>query len=208
MDWTIFAVGWSRPKPLDFNTSKQSRCLVRQVISPSVAPLDATMQQLDRIELDPAVEGELTLGTFQVGTSVLFPALAHCLPQGKFDVKDFVGSVSERLIAQSKTSSGRASDLPSRFRCMTRFSAAFDPKPFIRTFEAAVDRLIAIRKDVQTKTEQLEKSVRVSEREYSKKMAELNKGFEVCATSSFPSRGRDHTFVRVSARHFQRWRLN
>jgi exocyst complex component 5 len=57
---------------------------------------------------------------------------------------------------------------------------AFDPKPFIAEFEAAVDKLIAIRKDVQAKTEQMEKSVRVAEREYSKKMAELNKGFEVC----------------------------
>lgn len=58
--------------------------------------------------------------------------------------------------------------------------SAFDPKPFIRSFEAAVDKLIAVRRDVQTKTEQMEKNVRVSEREYSKKMAELNKGFEVC----------------------------
>ena len=57
---------------------------------------------------------------------------------------------------------------------------AFDPKPFIRTFEAAVDRLIAVRKDVQAKTEQMEKSVRVAEREYSKKMADLNKQFDVC----------------------------
>ena len=56
---------------------------------------------------------------------------------------------------------------------------AFDPKPFIRTFEAAVDKLIAIRKDVQTKTEQMEKSVRVAEREYSKKMAALSKEFDV-----------------------------
>ncbi|KAF9226649.1 exocyst complex component Sec10 [Gyrodon lividus] len=103
-----------------------------------------------QIELDHAVESQLTLGTFE----------------GKFDVKDFVKSVSEKLIAQSKTSSG-----------------PFDPKPFIRTFEAAVDRLIAIRKDVQVKTEQLEKSVRVAEREYSKKMAELNKGFEGVGSS-------------------------
>lgn len=57
--------------------------------------------------------------------------------------------------------------------------AAFDPRPFIQSFEAAVDRLIAVRKDVQTKTEQMEKSVRVAEREYSKKMAELTQGFEV-----------------------------
>ena len=62
--------------------------------------------------------------------------------------------------------------------------AAFDPKPFIRSFEAAVDKLIAVRKDVQAKTEQMEKSVRVAEREYSKKMVELNKGFEVFPVSS------------------------
>ena len=56
---------------------------------------------------------------------------------------------------------------------------AFDPKPFIRNFEAAVDRLIEVRRDVQAKTEQLEKTVRIAEREYSKKMGDLNKGFEV-----------------------------
>jgi hypothetical protein len=65
---------------------------------------------------------------------------------------------------------------------------AFDPKPFITSFEAAVDKLISIRKDVQAKTEQMEKSVRVSEREYSKKMVELTKGFEVWfdQLSSYP----------------------
>jgi len=57
--------------------------------------------------------------------------------------------------------------------------AAFDPKPFIKSFEAAVDKLISIRKDVQAKTEQMEKGVRVAEREYSKKMVDLTKGFEV-----------------------------
>lgn len=36
-----------------------------------------------------------------------------------------------------------------------------------------------MRKDVQAKTEQMEKSVRVAEREYSKKMTELNRSFEV-----------------------------
>jgi len=56
---------------------------------------------------------------------------------------------------------------------------AFNPTPFIRSFEVAVDQLIQIRKDVQTKTEQMEKNVRVTEREYSKKMQDLNRGFEV-----------------------------
>ena len=74
-------------------------------------------------------------------------------------------------------------------------SVAFDPKPFIRTFEAAVDRLLSVRKDVQAKTEQLEKSVRVAEREYSKKMVELNKGFEVCLLSLLHK-----SFSRISGR--------
>lgn len=70
-----------------------------------------------------------------------------------------------------------------QFTCLT----AFDPKPFIQSFEAAVDRLIAVRKEVQTKSEQMEKSVRVSEREYSKKMADLNRGFEVFRLLAEPS---------------------
>ncbi|KAI0368044.1 exocyst complex protein [Pilatotrama ljubarskyi] len=100
--------------------------------------------------LEPSVQEHLRLEAFE----------------GKFDVKDFVGAISEKLIAQSKADSG-----------------PFDPKPFIRTFEAAVDKLIAVRKDVQAKTEQMEKSVRVAERDYSKKMAELNRGFEAVGQS-------------------------
>ncbi|KAG1761353.1 exocyst complex component Sec10-like protein [Suillus occidentalis] len=101
-------------------------------------------------DLDSATEEQLRLNNFE----------------GKFDVKEFVGSISERLITQSKESSG-----------------PFDPKPFIRTFEAVVDKLISVRKDVQAKTEQMEKSVRVAEREYSKKMADLNRGFEAVGSS-------------------------
>ncbi|KAF5333682.1 hypothetical protein D9611_002557 [Ephemerocybe angulata] len=86
--------------------------------------------------------------------------------KGKFDVTEFVGSVSERLIAKSKADPG-----------------PFDPKPFIRTFEAAVDKLIAIRKDVQSKTEQMERSVRVAERDYSKRMAALSKEFDTVSNS-------------------------
>ncbi|KAJ3551412.1 hypothetical protein NM688_g4722 [Phlebia brevispora] len=101
-------------------------------------------------ELDDAVREQLSLGSFE----------------GKFDVKDFVGAISERLIAQSKANSG-----------------PFDPKPFIRTLEIAVDELIALRKDVQTRTEHMEKGVKVAEREYSKKMAELNRGFDAVGSS-------------------------
>ncbi|KAI0677024.1 exocyst complex protein [Trametes maxima] len=100
--------------------------------------------------LEPSVQDHLRLEAFEE----------------KFDVKDFVGVISEKLIAQSKADPG-----------------PFDPKPFIRTFEAAVDKLIAVRKDVQAKTEQMEKSVRVAERDYSKKMSELNRGFEAVGQS-------------------------
>ncbi|KAF4619815.1 hypothetical protein D9613_005115 [Agrocybe pediades] len=86
--------------------------------------------------------------------------------KGKFDVTEFIGSASEKLIAESKAKNG-----------------PFDPKPFIRSFEEAVDKLISVRKDVQAKTEQMEKSVRVAEREYSKKMVDLTKGFEIVGNS-------------------------
>ncbi|KZO98067.1 exocyst complex protein [Calocera viscosa TUFC12733] len=81
--------------------------------------------------------------------------------EDRFDVKDFVSSLSERLIAQSKDDAG-----------------PFDPKPFIRNFEGAVDKLLAIRRDLQKHTEGMEVSVRDAERDYSKRMSELNSGFE------------------------------
>ncbi|KAL5507953.1 SEC10 [Sanghuangporus vaninii] len=101
-------------------------------------------------ELDTSVREQLDLKTFE----------------GKFEVKDFVGSVSEKLISNSKSSSG-----------------PFNPVPFIRTFEACVDKLIALRKDIQAKSEQMEKSVKIAEREYSRKMSDLNKGFEAVGQS-------------------------
>jgi hypothetical protein len=99
--------------------------------------------------------------------------------QGKFDVTEFIGAASEKLIAQSKAEPGRTCTVSCSCSSSHAMITAFDPKPFVRTFEDAVDRLIAIRKDVQVKTEQMEKGVRVAEREYSKKMADLSRGFEV-----------------------------
>ncbi|KAG6868166.1 hypothetical protein C0993_006834 [Termitomyces sp. T159_Od127] len=117
--------------------------------------------------LGPSLEEHLRLSTFT----------------GKFDVTDFVGSISEKLITQSRTGNG-----------------PFDPKPFIQTFEAAIDRLIAVRKEVQVKAEQMEKSVRVSEREYSKKMVDLNRGFEAVAGSFTGMESRINTVSRTAVR--------
>jgi exocyst complex component 5 len=58
-------------------------------------------------------------------------------------------------------------------------ATAFDPQPFIRTFESAVDSLIEIRKDLQKRTEQNEQAVKAAEKDYTKRLAELNTGFEV-----------------------------
>lgn len=38
-----------------------------------------------------------------------------------------------------------------------------------------------MRKELERKIEQMGKSVTVAEREYSRKMSDLNKGFEVCS---------------------------
>ncbi|KAG9097375.1 Exocyst complex component 5 [Ceratobasidium sp. 370] len=86
--------------------------------------------------------------------------------EDQFDIKEFVSSVSENLIAQSNQEPG-----------------PFDPRPFIRNFEAAVDKLLVIRKDIQKKTEMLEQSVKNAEKDYSEKMVDLNTGFEAVGKS-------------------------
>ncbi|KAG8896568.1 Exocyst complex component 5 [Tulasnella sp. 403] len=101
---------------------------------------------VDLYPLEPAIQELLTLKSFS---------------EDKFDIKDFIGAISEKLITQSKEDPG-----------------PFDPKPFIRTFESVVDNLISLRKDVQRKTEQQEQSCKTAEKEYSKKLADLNRGFE------------------------------
>ncbi|KAG8901835.1 Exocyst complex component 5 [Tulasnella sp. 408] len=110
------------------------------------APIPRPRANKDLYPVDPAIQDLLKISTFS---------------SDKFDIKDFIASMSEKLIAQSKAEPG-----------------PFDPKPFIRTFESAVDVLIDLRKDVQKKTEREEQSCKTAEKEYSKKLSELNKGFE------------------------------
>ena len=88
-----------------------------------------------------------------------------------------------------------------------RLILAFNPIPFIRTFEGAVDKLISLRKDVQAKSEQMEKSVKVAEREYSKKMSDLNKGFEVCLSLRNRERGFSDALIRRLGNLSLEWRI-
>ncbi|KAF8514881.1 exocyst complex component Sec10 [Hysterangium stoloniferum] len=117
--------------------------------------------------LDPSVEEVLTLSTFE----------------DKFDVKDFVSSISEKLISQSKATPG-----------------PFDPKPFIRTFESAVDKLLDIRKNLQRQTDLLERSVKPAERDYSKKMTELGGGFDAVGKSFTSMEGKISEVGRTAVR--------
>lgn len=59
--------------------------------------------------LDPSISQNLTLASFQVSTKLLRLTcnLTTNVPQGKFDVTDFIGTISEKLIAQSKAVNGR-----------------------------------------------------------------------------------------------------
>ncbi|KAG8747424.1 Exocyst complex component 5 [Ceratobasidium sp. 414] len=100
--------------------------------------------------MDPTIQSLLGARTFE----------------DQFDIKEFVSSMSENLIAQSNQEPG-----------------PFDPRPFIRNFEAAVDKLLVIRKDIQKKTEMLEQSVKGAEKDYSEKMVDLNSGFEAVGKS-------------------------
>ncbi|KAG8798218.1 Exocyst complex component 5 [Serendipita sp. 400] len=117
--------------------------------------------------LDPSLETRLTLATFE----------------DKFDLKEFLGTVTEKMITQSQEEPG-----------------PFSPVPFIRTFESAVDRLITIRKDLQQRTEQMEKSVRQAEREFSTRMKGLNDNFEEVSKSFAGMEGRISEVGRTAIR--------
>ncbi|KAF8318148.1 exocyst complex component Sec10 [Clavulina sp. PMI_390] len=93
------------------------------------------------------------------------PALEELLEikhfEDNFDVLEFITAISDKLITQSKDDNG-----------------PFDPAPFIRTFEHSVERLLEIRKDVQERKESLENSLRSAERDFSRRLTQLNTGFE------------------------------
>ncbi|KAL0087343.1 exocyst complex component Sec10-domain-containing protein [Phycomyces blakesleeanus] len=56
--------------------------------------------------------------------------------------------------------------------------AAFDPKPFIRTFENVLDELSVLRTHVQEQCDELESSVQVAELQYRKSVVDLHGSFD------------------------------
>lgn len=60
---------------------------------------------------------------------------------------------------------------------------AFNPRPFIRTFESAVDSLLQLRSTITAQETQLSSTVQVSESAYAAKLKDLSSNFESVTTS-------------------------
>ncbi|OWZ69775.1 hypothetical protein AYX14_04824 [Cryptococcus neoformans] len=99
---------------------------------------------------DPAIERALQLSTFE----------------SNYSTEEFIGTLSEKLIAESKANPG-----------------PFNPTPFLQTFSPALDTLLELRKQVTENTKKMETDVRRAEREYGKRLRELDGGFEAIGKS-------------------------
>ncbi|CDR99746.1 related to exocyst complex 100 kDa component [Sporisorium scitamineum] len=89
--------------------------------------------------------------------------------QNDFNTNDFIAQLTSKLVQRSKADPG-----------------PFNPRPFIRTFESALDQLVQIRSQVDAQSQQLSSSVHVAESAYAKKLDELSKNF-VAVGNSFTS---------------------
>jgi hypothetical protein len=95
---------------------------------------------------DPAIDRALQLSTFE----------------NNYSTEDFISTLSDKLIQESKSNPG-----------------PFDPKPFLQTFSPALDQLLSLRGQVAERTKKMETEVRRAEREYGRRLRELDGGFEV-----------------------------
>ncbi|OCF37461.1 exocyst complex component protein [Kwoniella heveanensis BCC8398] len=99
---------------------------------------------------DQAIDRALQLSTFE----------------SNYSTEDFISTLSEKLISESKADPG-----------------PFNPKPFLQTFSPALDSLLALRQQVAERTKKMETDVRRAEREYGRRLRELDGGFEAIGNS-------------------------
>ncbi|KAI8388105.1 exocyst complex component Sec10-like protein [Radiomyces spectabilis] len=83
--------------------------------------------------------------------------------KGNVSTTEFVEQISSNVIQQMKDYSGQA---------------AFDPKPFIRTFENVLDELKQLRTRVQQQCDELEANTQKADLQYKKNITELQDSFE------------------------------
>lgn len=121
-------------------------------MSPSNPQAFASTPTLSRspslVHHDPAIDRALQLSTFEEN----------------YTTEDFVSTLSDKLIQESKAQAG-----------------PFDSKPFLQTFSPALDQLLQLRSQVAERTKKMETEVRRAEREYGRRLRELDGGFEVGA---------------------------
>lgn len=89
--------------------------------------------------------------------------------EDNYSTAEFLAGLSERLIARSKADPG-----------------PLNPRPFIRTFESAVERLQGLRKQLLEEQRTLASSVQVAQSAYSSKLHELASHF-TSVSQSFSS---------------------
>lgn len=95
---------------------------------------------------------------------------------------EFMEKISSDLISQTKQYSGAGVYSEAIVRlvywlCTT--IAAFDPKPFIRTFENVLEELKQLRTRVQEQCDELESSTQAVEHQYKKDIADMQGAFQV-----------------------------
>ncbi|EPQ28786.1 uncharacterized protein PFL1_03589 [Pseudozyma flocculosa PF-1] len=86
--------------------------------------------------------------------------------QSSFNTNEFIAQLTTKLVQRSKADPG-----------------PFNPRPFIRTFESALEQLTQIRGQVTAQTQVLSSSVHVAESAYTKKLDELSKNFTAVGNS-------------------------
>ncbi|OLL26522.1 Exocyst complex component sec10 [Neolecta irregularis DAH-3] len=114
-------------------------------------------------DLDPKIQKLLTVDYF----SVLAVACLILTPKSSsFSVEDFVEALSSTNNNASERSSG-----------------AFDPKPYIRTFELAIDKLKGLKTEISRQTEGMRKSTKRTEQLHNQKIRQIGQNFHDLVSS-------------------------
>ena len=80
--------------------------------------------------------------------------------------------------------------LSSVTRCYIGVSSslAIDPSPYNKVFSPALDHLLALQKQVATKTRRLEEEMKIAERDYAGRLRDMHGDFDVSTDSQISAR--------------------
>ena len=121
-----------------------------------------------------------------VRRSIFAPGLAFTLDtfsSREFIVKDFIESLSDAAINGPSSTSTSSSTARRRSGTTTHPNQPFDPKPLIRTFEAAQRRLVEISGDLEIRENELSAAVRRAEAQHAGNVSSLGRKLKVAIES-------------------------